>query len=150
MSLLFLGGTCANNKWRKPFIDKLVEAGVDAADVFDPVVDDWNEDAQRKEELAKAHANLMLFYLASPKQEGNPLSSYSMVEATMSLYDRPLTTVVIFDNSGIEGQYLKAFKQTKNVLSARFPKANIFDNLDEAVTWLSDHLKTPTQKQKKD
>lgn len=133
--LIFLGGTVSGNKWRRPFSLKLIEGGIPAKSIFDPVVSDWNEEAQKAEEDAKKNASHLLFYLGTPGN--NQLSAYSMVEATMALYDRPKQTVVVFDASGLdEGHTLKAFKQAEKVLRTRFPKAHIFSTLDDAADWL--------------
>jgi len=139
--LIFLGGTVGNNKWRKSFIEELRNGGIKENYIFDPVVDDWNEEAQNKEEVAKKIASHMVFYLGSPKQEGNPLPSYSMVEATMSLYDKPKNTILIFDEANITGQFLKSYKQAQKVLKNRFPKSNIFSSLKDAVNLLIKDLK---------
>ena len=138
--LVFLGGTCANNFWRKPLIEELVVRGVPQEAFFDPVVSNWDEAAQRNEEEAKAKASHFIFYLADPKQPGNPLSYYSAIEATMALYDHPDTTVVVFDNDGVEGQFLKASKQAEKVLRKRFPNAVIIGSREEAVEWLTANL----------
>ena len=99
--LVFLGGTCANNGWRDGLIAELVDLGISRECLFNPVVANWNEEAQANEEEAKANASHFVFYLADPNQPGNPLSYYSAIEATMALYDHPDTTVVVFDNEGI-------------------------------------------------
>lgn len=133
--LIFLGGTVGGNKWRRPFSLKLIEGGIPAESIFDPVVDDWNEEAQIAEEKVKKNADYLLFYLGTPGN--NELSAYSMVEATMALYDHIKKTVVIFDADGLEkGHKLKAFKQAENVLRTRFPKGNIFSTLSESAEWL--------------
>lgn len=138
--LVFLGGTAANNNWRDGFIAALVGRGVSPNDIFNPVVKNWNEDAQRREEEAKAGASHLVFYLADPKQDGNPLSAYSMVEATMALYDKSERTVVIFDTDGMSGHSLSAMNQMLRVLRVRFPGANIFGTHQEAIKWLSSQL----------
>jgi hypothetical protein len=135
--LVFLGGTCAGNNWRPEFIAALIAGGLSAEEIFNPVVPDWNEEVRRKEEEAKASATHMLFYIADPKQAGNPLSAYSMVEATMAMYDKPDTTVVVFDNTGIEGHALKAMNQTLKVLKKRFPAAAILATPAEAIASLT-------------
>ena len=43
MKKVFLGGTCNESTWRDELIQML------KIDYFDPVVDDWNERAQREE-----------------------------------------------------------------------------------------------------
>lgn len=140
--LVFLGGTAANNEWRINFIEELVNRNVPRECLFNPVVKDWNEEAQRREELAKNNASYLVFYIADPKQDGNPLSAYSMVEATMSLYDKPERSVIIFDTEGMSDHPLKAMNQTLKVLRFRFPKANIFETRIEAINWLSIELKS--------
>ena len=42
---LFLGGTCTSN-WRNDLIPLLENDGID---YFNPIVDDWNEEAQKRE-----------------------------------------------------------------------------------------------------
>ena len=131
--LIFLGGTAANNDWRTPFTAALIDAGVHPTAIFNPVVKDWNEAAQAREEAAKANATIHVYYIADPKQEGNPLSAYSMVEATMALYDHIDTAVVVFDTTGMSGHPLKAMDQTRKVLSKRFPNASILAAPDAGV-----------------
>lgn len=137
--LVFLGGTVGNNGWREGFVKHFTDLGVDGNLFFNPVVADWNEEAQKNEERAKKEASHFLFYLADPKQDGNPLSAYSMVEATMALYDSPETTVVVFDSEGITGHALKAFNQAQKVLRKRFPNANIF-SLEESLVWFKENV----------
>jgi uncharacterized phage-like protein YoqJ len=139
--LVFLGGTVGNNPWRVELIDRLIDRGVDVGCLFNPVVSNWNEEAQAREEDAKALADYMIFYLGSPEQDDNPISAYSMVEATMALYDAPKTTVVVFDHNGIEGHALKAVKQTEKVLRKRFPEACILGSLVDAIDWLESVLR---------
>lgn len=136
-NLIFLGGTVGNNNWRSEFTANLISLGFSSNEIFNPVVSDWNEEAQKREEEAKKNATHFIFYIASPQQEGNSLSAYSMVEAAMALYDEPETTVVIFDTIGMDGHALKAMNQTAKVLKNRFPKGNIFTSTKEALVWFS-------------
>ncbi len=141
--LVFLGGTCGANMWRISFIARLVARGVPAESLFNPVVEHWDAAAQANEERVKTEASHHLYFLATPSEAGDQLSAYSMVEATMALYDRPETTVVVFDHSGITaGHLLKAHKQTEAVLRARFPNANIFGSSQDAEDWLVKELKS--------
>jgi hypothetical protein len=137
---LFLGGTVGNNDWRDKFTKSLVDAGVPVADIFDPVVKDWNEAAREVEEKAKAECRYMMFFISDPRVEGINISAYSMVEATMGLYDKPKTTVVVFDKFPFSGHVLKAMTQTENVLRKRHPEALIFGSMDEAVEFFVKEL----------
>lgn len=118
--MIFLGGTCGNNNWRESFTEDLIQAGVPAESIFNPVVSDWNEDVQKAEEHAKATASFLLFYLADPKQDGNPLSTYSVVEAMIGLYEEPARTIVVFDHDGLAGHALKVALQIEKHLRNRF------------------------------
>ena len=138
--LVFLGGTCGNNNWREAFIAELISRGVNPDLLFNPVVEHWDEVAQRKEEEVKATATHMLFYIADPSLEGINVSFYSGIEATMALYDKPDTTVVVFDTTGMGKHPTKAMNQATRVLKARFPKANIFATPAEAIDWLAKQL----------
>ncbi len=135
--LVFLGGTCGQNNWRESFIAELVKRGVHEESLFNPVVKDWNDEAKDREERAKSSATHLLFYIADPKEPGIQVSAYSMVEATMALYDRGPKTVVVFDTTGIEGHALKAVNQARKVLQKRFPEASIFAEAWEAIDWLA-------------
>ncbi len=139
--MVFLGGTCGNNNWRDGFTEKLIAGGVSKESIFNPVVKDWNAKAQEAEELAKKEASYLLFYIANPKLEGISVSAYSLVEATMALYDKAAQTVVVFDFEGIEGHSLKSVKQSMNVLRVRFPSADIFGTIDEAADYLVSEFK---------
>lgn len=134
--VVFLGGTCGNNTWRDQFIKDAIAKGVPEAALFNPVVKDWNEDAGKREELAKASADCLLFYIADPQVPGINLSAYSLVEATMALYDKPSKTVVVFDSTGQHTDVIKNMTQAAKVLKARFPEANIFDSLDDALAFV--------------
>lgn len=134
--LIFLGGTCGNNHWRNFLIEELAVAGISKDCFFDPVVINWNDEARAREEEAKKNATHFLFYLASPKQEDNPLPSYSLVEATMALYDKPETTIVVFDFLELSKHAQKALLQTERVLRTRFPEAMIVGSFTEALQLL--------------
>ncbi len=137
---VFLGGTYANANWRQTFIEDLVSDGVPAETIFNPVVPDWTPECQAAEDIAKATAKYNLFYLCDPKQEGNPVSVYSLVEAVMGLYDQPSNTVVVFDNAGYTGQALKSLVKSEKDMRKRFPSGLIFGSRDEALDFLSEKL----------
>lgn len=137
---IFLGGTVANANWRPSFIADLVAAGVSEDSLYNPVVPDWTPECQAAEDQAKSQARYNLFYICDPKQEGNPVSIYSLVEATMGLYDQPSTIVVVFDNTGYSGHALKSLTKSEKDLRKRFPTASIFSTREEAVNYFVKRL----------
>lgn len=141
--VVFLGGTCGKNDWRLDFIKQLVTLGVNKDCLFNPVVDDWNDEAQQNEERVKREADYLFFYIGD-SYTGEGLSAYSMVEATMALYESEYetlaTTVIVFDISGFTGAPLKSLNQTAKVLRTRFPDSPIFDTIQEAIDWFVERL----------
>lgn len=140
MKLVFLGGTCGNNNWRDGLIERLVARGASAESLFNPVVKDWNEAAQKAEDEAKAKADYMLFYLGDPQMDDNRVSFYSLLEATMGLYDANVRTVVVFDTTGMPKHAEKANAKACKDLKKRFPGAHIFADLAAAEDWLAVQL----------
>lgn len=139
--LVFLGGTCGNNLWRTGFIAALVARGVSPDVFFDPVVKVWNEEARIVEEDAKKNASYLVFYIADPKDQNLPISIFSLVEATMALYDQPDRTIVVFDAEGMSGHALKVMNASLKALKKRFPDAPLFSSIEEAKKWLATVLK---------
>lgn len=129
-SILFLGGTVANNNWREGFIQRVTAAGVPEASLFNPVTDNWDEAFQKLEDGIKNNPdNVLLFYIGDT-QDGSGLSFYSNTEAIMALYDKPERTIVAYDPTGIEGHALKALNKTIKDVTARFPGL-VFSTLAE-------------------
>lgn len=138
--LLFLGGTCGANQWRETFMAKLIEQGVPAERLFNPVVPDWTPECQAAEDEAKAGASHCLYYIANPFTVGNETSGYSLVELTMGLYDQPATTVGILDTADLSPAVAKALKKAFADLKKRFPNGHVFDSLDEAIAYFVTEL----------
>jgi len=81
---VFLGGTCNGSEWRKTLIPLL------EIEYFDPVVSDWNEEAQEREAEAKEACDLRL-YVITPMMAG----FYSIAEAVDDSNKRPDSTVLV-------------------------------------------------------
>ncbi len=67
---VFLGGTCAESKWREKLIPLL------KCEYFNPVVEDWTPECQENEEREKKICDYHL-YVITPKMKG----VYSIAEA---------------------------------------------------------------------
>lgn len=66
MISVFLGGTCNQSTWRDELLTMLDQDKVKA---FNPVVDDWNEEAQINEDWHKANDDFCL-YVLTPEMTG--------------------------------------------------------------------------------
>lgn len=81
----FLGGTCNNSTWRNEFEEKL------KIDYFNPVVEDWDEAAYRRELKEREECDFCL-YCITPKMTG----VYSIAEIIDDSNKRPEKTIFIF------------------------------------------------------
>ena len=130
---VFLGGTVGHSHWREPFTQRLIEMGVAAARIYNPVVEEWTVEDQAREDRAKHETEHVLFYICNPESSSEAISSYSLVEATMHLYDRPESTVVVFDINGVQGHSLKSLRKCEKDLRERFPNGHIYSTGAEAL-----------------
>lgn len=85
MKRVFLGGTTNNSDWRDKLIPKL------KIDYFNPVVKDWNKEAQDNEIKERKNCDFVL-YVITPKMEG----VYSIAEAIDDSNKRPKKTVFAY------------------------------------------------------
>lgn len=87
MKKVFLGGTTNDSNWRDKLIDDL------KIDYFNPVVDDWNEEAQKNEIKERKDSDFVL-YVITPKMEG----VYSIAEVVDDSNKRPEKTIFAYIN----------------------------------------------------
>lgn len=80
---VFLGGTCAESKWREKLIPML------KCEYFNPVVEDWTPECQEIEEQEKRCCMYHL-YVITPKMQG----VYSIAEAVNDSKENMLRTCV--------------------------------------------------------
>ena len=85
MKKVFLGGTCNESTWRDELIQML------KIDYFDPVVDDWNERAQREEIKQREICDFVL-YTITPKMTG----VYAIAEVVDYSNKRPDKTIFCY------------------------------------------------------
>ena len=121
-------------------IERLSARGVDPRIFFNPLVEEWNEEARRHEEEAKAAADLLVFHLGDPQQPGNPIGSFSLVEATLAVCDQPEKALLIFDSESLSGHARRVLEETEKLLRARESGAVLCQSLAEAEDWLAEHF----------
>ena len=127
---VFMGGTCGDSKWR----DRLVPQLTEQVDAFNPVVADWNEEAQKREDAHKANDDINL-YVITPATD----STYSFAEIAFSAVEQHDRTVVCFldeDNGKTnEPHKAKAVKKlTKDLVARDVP---VFSSLEELAEFLN-------------
>ena len=133
MKKVFLGGTISKSKWRDAVINKL------KIDYFNPIVEDWNENAQQEEIRQRKECNFVL-YVLSPRMEG----VYSIAEVVDDSNKRPEKTVFCYlkaDNSVKDDvrtwseHQLKSMKMVANMVEEN--GATVCADLTEVVNFLN-------------
>lgn len=129
MKKVFLGGTCNGSKWRDELIKNL------KIDYFNPVVDDWNDEAQEKELEARANCDFVL-YVITPKMTG----VYSIAEVVDDSNKRPEKTLFYIQGEDdferfTEGQY-KSLKQIYSLVKSN--GVHVFQSLSDVWHFLND------------
>lgn len=84
---VFLGGTCNESTWRNRMMVHLHDAGME---YFDPVVEDWNDEAQANELRERKTCDFCL-YVITPKMTG----TYSIAEVVDDSNKKPEKTVLV-------------------------------------------------------
>lgn len=94
---VFLGGTWNEDPWRDVLTEKL------DMPYFDPIVEDWNEEARQREEEAKEQAAYNLFVVTSSMQ-----GVFSIAEVVDLSNKEPETTVLTVCREGFSEGELKS------------------------------------------
>jgi len=121
---VFLGGTCAGSDWRDKLIKKL-DVGF-----FDPVVDDWNEEAQKREIEERKTCDFVLYTITSDMK-----GVYSIAEVVDDSNKRPKKTVFCILKKGFDKGEFKSLEQVKKMVEENGGKA--FDNLEDVAKYLN-------------
>lgn len=129
---VFLGGTTVEGTtWREKLISLL------EIDYFNPVVDDWDEEAQELE-LEKRESCDFVLYVVTPLMEG----FYSIAEMIDDSNKRPEETIVCFldkdgenEDSWTEHQQ-KSIEAIENMVIKN--GAFVLENLEEVAEFLNE------------
>ena len=126
--LVFLGGTCNGSTWREEIIPKLNIM------YFDPVVDDWNEEARELEEKTKNEADYNLFVI-TPKMVG-VFSIAEVVDCSNKCPEKTILCILeddgfsVFNNSAYSSLLAVADLVEEN-------GAEVFYRLEDVVEYLN-------------
>lgn len=126
---VFLGGTCAESKWREKIIPDL------QCDYFNPVVKDWTPECQENEEREKVICDFHL-YVITPKMKG----VFSIAEAVNDSHVLPKGHCIFCitkeedDRDFTKGE-MKSLEATAKLVEKN--GAKVFRNLDDVVNYLN-------------
>lgn len=126
--LVFLGGTCADSKWRDYVMPKLT------INYFNPVVEDWTPECQEEELRQRVSADYIL-YVITPKATG----AYSVAELIDDSNKRPERTLFCILYTDDDSAYTESQGKSMNSV-ARMASGNgatQFSSLDEIIEYLN-------------
>ena len=127
---VFLGGTCNGSTWREEMIRFLDEYGID---YFDPVVDDWNEEAKAREREEREGCDFCL-YCITPKMKG----VYSIAEVVDDSNKRPDKTILVLKGEGVLGFDDDMWSSLESISDLlRRNGSKVFYSLYRAASWIS-------------
>lgn len=125
---VFLGGTCNKSKWRDELVKGLL------MEHFNPVVEDWTEEAQ-KDELKQREVCDIVLYVITPEM----LGFYSIAEVVDDSNKRPQKTVFCvlntYDDKSFDRGQIKSSEACKDMVRKNGGK--VFSNLDEVRDYLN-------------
>ena len=108
---VFLGGTCNNSTWRDALMPHL------ECEYFNPVVEDWTEEAQQIE-IEKRNTCDFVLYVITPKMTG----VYSIAEAVYDACNKPEKTIFCVIEKDDENEFtehqLKSMNMTKSLIES--------------------------------
>ena len=128
MKKVFLGGTCNESTWRNELIELL------QIDYFNPVVEDWNEEAYKRELLEREHCDFVL-YVITPKMTG----VYSIAEAVDDSNKQPNKTIFCYKADDEDYQFTIGQRKSLDAV-AKMIKRNggkVFGNLIHVANYLN-------------
>lgn len=129
MKEVFLGGTTAEGTmWREDLIPML------EIDYFNPVVDDWNEEAQQKE-LEKRETCDFMLYVITPLMEG----VYSIAEVVDDSNKRPEKTILCILDYENEKRWSEHQRKSLDMVEKMVEEngAIVLSNLKDVATVLN-------------
>lgn len=126
---VFLGGTINGSKWREEVIEKL------EIDYFNPVVEDWNDEARLREMHEKNTCEYLLF-VVTPLMAG-VFSIAEAVDLSNKVPDRTLFCVLEEDCGKVwsDCQRISLIEVERLI---RVNGAQVFKSLNEIVEFLND------------
>jgi len=128
---IFLGGTCGTSKWRDEFIKKIDK---DKYTYFNPIVEEWDEEARKEEERQKDICDYNVFVI-TPKMEG----LFSIAETVEISNKRPETLIFCYiekdDDKTFSEKQLDSLDKVKEIIENNGGRYLV--TLDEVINFLN-------------
>lgn len=142
---IFLGGT-VNSDWRYFMINELNKICVD---YFNPIVTNWDKEAQKREEIEKEKCDWLLFVI-TPKMKGY-YSIAEVVDASNKYPEKTIFTLLNSDNegglNGFKHKYVwhKEGETSMHAIMELVEKngAHVFNNFNDTIKFIKESTCCP-------
>jgi len=128
---VFLGGTWNGSTWRNEMIEYLSQFDID---YFNPVVDNWDDEARKIERFEKEHYCDYNLYVITPKMKG----FYSIAEVVDESNKQPEKTLFVWlendENCHFDVEQIMSLRSVRNLLERNGVKC--FNNLLDCACWM--------------
>ena len=125
MRKVFLGGTCNESTWRDKIIPMLQKEGLS---YFNPVIDDWDENAQKREIQERQNCDIVLYGI-TPKMT----DVYNIAEIVDDSNKRPHKTIFVLLEDEIKFDKVQWKSLRMVVVMVENNGAQVFYDLESAV-----------------
>ncbi len=131
MKRAFLGGTCNQSIWRKQMIEYLNDKDME---YFNPVTNDWNDEAQANEIHERKISDFCLYTL-TPRMTG----TYSIAEVVDDSNKRPEKTVMVLLKEDGKERFTKGQWRSLGAVANMVKKngGQVFDDLKLAALYMA-------------
>jgi hypothetical protein len=124
---VFLGGTANNSTWRETLIPLLDPTNIS---YFNPVVKDWNEQAQAEEIKQRKECDFLLYVITQEM-----LGFYAIAEVVEDSNKRPDRTIFCYLEEGFQPHQIKSLTATAKLVKNN--GSQVFTSLEEVAEWLN-------------
>jgi hypothetical protein len=124
---VFLGGTANHSTWRETLIPLLDPTNIS---YFNPVVKDWNEQAQAEEIKQRKECDFLLYTITKEM-----LGFYAIAEVVEDSNKRPSKTIFCYLEAGFGQHQIKSLQATAKLVKNN--GSQVFTSLEEVSEYLN-------------
>mgnify|MGYP005851844457 CR=1 FL=1 len=131
-SKVFLGGTCNGSTWRDE-LEPVIQI-----DMFNPIVDNWTSECQKREENEKEnHCDIHLYVITSQMK-----GVFSIAEVIDSVHNKEKKTIFHVIPDGFDDTELKSLRAVVDLVKKRGGIAYVDSNLYRTSRVINNSFKT--------
>lgn len=132
---IFLGGTANNSTWREELTSLLDSNKIS---YFNPIVADWNEQAQQEEIRQRQTCDFVLYTITKEM-----LGFYAIAEVVDDSNKRPEKTIFCYLEEGFGKHQVKSLQATARMVKEN--GAKVFTSLEEVAEYLNSEQQTQVE-----